>query len=201
MQDQSEAASAAEPNSIKGAAKMAYGDELMYELWRAPRVLVMACLAPFAVFCLWAVVLFLLNLPMSWNYAIQHPGVAAQEISRFVIGYSVSWLPFSVPLFFLFRQLTWLRHRFGAGRNGISYEVTEVGIVSVYDEGFAITMPWAITKCLVKTKRLLLLRSKRGWWYLPWRALSTVDQERLWAYARTRIATASKPTKPPKPTR
>src|SRR5665647_1850719 len=140
----------------------------------------MACLATFAVISLWIVVLVILNLPTSWNYAIQQPGVAAQEISGLILGFSLSWLPFSLPLFFCFRQLIWLRHRFGSARRGITYEVTEVGIVSGYDNGFAITMPWAITKCLAKTKRLLLLRSNRGWWYLPWRALSPVDQERLW---------------------
>jgi hypothetical protein len=154
--------------TIRGAAGMAYGDELMYELWRAPRMLVMACLATFMFSCLWAVYLFLANLPMSWNYAIQQPGVAAQEISRFVFELSKSWLPFPLLLFFFHRQLTWLRYRFGAGRRGITYEVTEVGIVNGYDKGFAITMPWALTKSLARTKRLLLLRSNWCcWWYLP----------------------------------
>jgi uncharacterized membrane protein len=179
--------------TIRGAARMAYRDELMYELWRAPKVLTWACVAPFGAFILWGVVLFVANLPMSWDHAIQQPGVTAQEFFRFVSYYALSWLPFSLPLFFMVRQLSWLRYRFGAGRRGITYEISESGIMSTYDKGLAITIPWAMTTRLVSTRRLLLLRyGCCSWWYLPWRALNTADQERLWSLVQEHVATAKR---------
>lgn len=177
---------------IKGAAAMSFGDEFAYQLWRAPRVLTIALLLPFGFFLLWSIFLFIANLPTSWNYAIQHPAVAAQGRIQFIVRYSLSWLPFSLPLYFLFRSMTWLRHRFGLGRHGVAYEINEVGIVSRYDKGFAITMPWALITGVAKTSQLLLLRAKSGWWYLPWRAMSSVDQGRLWSYVQQRVAAAKK---------
>jgi hypothetical protein len=177
---------------IKGAAAMAFGDEFAYQLWRAPRVLTIALLLPFGCFLLWIIFLFIANLPTSWNYTIQHPAVAAQESIQFIVRYSLSWLPFSLSLYFLLRNMTWLRHRFGLGRHGVAYEINEVGIVSRYDKGFAITMPWALTTGAAKTRRLLLLRARSGWWYLPWRAVNAVDQGRLWCYVQQRVATTKK---------
>jgi hypothetical protein len=177
---------------IKGAAAMAFGDEFAYQLWRAPRVLTIALLLPFGCFLLWTIFLFAANLPTSWNYSIQHPAVAARGSIQFIVGYSLSWLPFSLPLYFLFRNMTWLRHRFGLGRHGVAYEINEVGIVSRYDKGFAITMPWALTTDVAKTRRLLLLRARSRWWYLPWRAVSAVDQDRLWRCVQQRVAATKK---------
>jgi hypothetical protein len=179
----------ADPVMIQGAAGMSYADELAYELWRAPRILTTACLATFGFFLLWAVLQFVAYLPMSWDNAIEQPGATAQGFFQFVFYYSLDWLPFSLPLFFYLRQVTWLRYRIGLARSGITYQVTATGIVSWYDKGFAITVPWALTNSVARTRRLLLLR--RGWiswWYLPWNAFSAADRERLWTYAQQRVA-------------
>lgn len=178
---------------LRGRAKMAYGDELLFQLWRAPRVLLIAFLAPFGVFFLLAAYSFIAWLPMSWTNTIEQPGAAAQQFSAVVCDYAVSWLPFTLPIFFCYRLCVWLRHRLGVGRTGITYEVTESGITSEYGDGPSILMPWSKVKCLARTKRLLLLHSRhQGWWYVPWHAFDAANREQLWTYAQQCVGATSK---------
>ncbi|UGY26754.1 hypothetical protein HU675_0008380 [Bradyrhizobium septentrionale] len=172
---------------------MTYRDEIVFELWRAPRVLLFGFLAPFGAFFLWAVYLFVSCLPNSWTYAVAHPGVAIQWYFASIWHYAVSWLPFTLSVYFFRRQAIWLWYRLSVGRTGITYEVTESGITNEYGKGPTILMPWANVKSLARTNRLLLLRSDyQGWWYLPWQAFDAASQEQLWAYAQQHVAGASK---------
>jgi hypothetical protein len=187
MQEQEDAASDIDP--IMSTANMAYADELSYEFWRAPRILLIAFLAPFAIFFLWVAFFFVADLPKTWNYAIDDPEAAIQQYSLYIARYGASWLPFSLPLFFLNRQCCWLFYRLTVGRAGITYVITTTSITWESGAGPSITMPWAKMKGLARTKKLLLLGCGFfGWWYLPWRAFDAADQDRIWAYAQRRLA-------------
>ncbi len=77
----------------------------------------------------------------------------------------------------------------------LTYEVDDKGILTQDGDALSLLIPWKGLKGIGRNRWHLFMQMAGGWRYVPWRAFSPADQDRIWHLAQTHVPKKERPKK------
>jgi hypothetical protein len=169
---------------LVGQVELTVGDTLAFTFSRLRRLLLFSALCSI----IFAGLFWLLgNSQQDLAYFQHNPLIALRQ-------FAVDMYPVVLGYFGVFMATTafcsWLSfRRTPLANRQLTYHVDHLALKTSDASGAELTLPWSLIRQTLVTKQLLLLQmTNRGWRFVPLRAFTTDDQQRLIEIARQSAA-------------
>jgi hypothetical protein len=175
---------------IVGSVVLTAGDNITFYFSRAPQILLIAVV----ISAILATSIWLIALPArQYAEVLNNPlhGLRNWFANVFPIMLAYVGLVIAIPLF-----CSWLSHvRMPAGNRQLTYHADAEILRTSDATGAVLTLPWTLVKqTRVTPKQLVMQLTSRAWRFVPLRAFTANDQQRLIALAQQ---SAAKPSSGP----
>jgi hypothetical protein len=176
---------------LVGQTELTIGDTLAFTFSRLHRLLLFSALCSIV----FAGVFWLLGTSQrDLAYYQSHPRTALKQFAvdmyPIVLGYCGAFLATTAVCSWLSFWRTPLANR------QLTYHVDHLALKTSDASGAELTLPWSLVRQTLVTKQLLLMQlTSRGWRFVPLRAFTADDQQRLIDIARQSAAKQSSASK------